>query len=236
MEQTEQTVQTDTALQVFPDDVIELAIISEDKPKVIRFTQTGVDIPEDLTFQEWYTVLQSVKWHHKKLAIAFADVIQYGNKHFGNDKVSESLEQLEFELPFVKSALAINSVPPEFRHPGLSAEHYVAIAKSDLSKKEKQKWAELADKLKLTATQLRLSMAQGEVIDTAATRAMNTGIITIPGIRQEFDVWLHRVGGFEGVQKMDINTKEDIYEELVPVVEFALKLSDDLEGVATANE
>lgn len=153
---------------------------------------------------------------------------------FGMEKVNDSLEQLEFDLPMVKAAITINSIPPELRYPELSADHYVELARAELSKKEKAKWAKTAAELKLTPTQLRLSMAEGEVVDTAAARQLSTGVITIPGIRQEFDVWMHRVGGIEGVRKMDYDTKQEIFEELEPLMLFAIKLEEELSGAAEA--
>lgn len=226
MEQTE-TEQTATPTPTSP---LELAVVTQGQTsKIIRLTDIGLQIPEDLTFEEWHDLLRSVKWYHKKLTIAFADIIEYGNTKFGQQRVNDSLEQLEFELPLVKAAISINSVPIELRHPELTAEHYIELAKADLPRKDKIKWAELAAKLKLTATQLRISMAAGEVIDTAAARALSTGVITIPGIRQEFDVWLHRIGGYEGVRKLDADTQQEIYEELEPIMEFAFHLQEDME-------
>lgn len=229
MEQTDQTEQTDQSFTL-TNAPLELAIVHNQITKIIRLTDIGLRIPEDLTFDEWFNLLRSIKWYHKKLTIAFADVIEYGNTKFGTQRVNDSLDQLEFDLPFVKAAISVNSVPVELKHPELSAEHYIELAKADLSKKDKIKWAELAAKLKLTPTQLRLSMAAGEVVDTAAARALATGIITIPGIRQEFDVWLHRIGGYDGVRKLEQDTQQEIYEELEPIMEFALHLQEDIEG------
>lgn len=207
---------------------MELAIVRGERVVKIKLTDIGLEIPEDLVFEEWFALLDSIKWHREKLTIALADVIEFGNKHFSAQKVSESLEQLEFELPFVKSAIAVNTIPIEMRHPELTSDHYIELSKADLTKKEKSKWAEIAAKLRLSPTQLRISIAAGEVVDTAAARALSTGVITIPGIRQEFDVWLHRVGGLDGVKKMESDTKQEIFEELEPILEFALKLEEDL--------
>lgn len=226
--QTEQTEQTETELT---ESIIELAIVAGETPKIVKLTPIGLDIPEDLTFEEWTELMASIHWHHKKLTIACADGIEYGNKHYGLDKVNQVLEQLEFELPMVKAAIAINSIPIDLRYPNLTADHYVELARADVPKKDKAKWAEIAARLRLTATQLRLSMAEGEVVDTAAARAMSTGIITIPGIRQEFDVWLHRVGGIEGVRKMDTDTQQEIMEELEPIIDFAVELERAMESI-----
>ena len=52
----------------------------------------------------------------------------------------------------------------------------------------------------------------------------NTGVITIHGIRAEFDVWIRRVGGLEGILKMKPELREEIIGEILPIA----KLSRDL--------
>ncbi len=41
-----------------------------------------------------------------------------------------------------------------------------------------------------------------------------SGLITIQGIRQSFDVWKRRVGGLNGILKMDRECQQDILVEL----------------------
>jgi hypothetical protein len=45
----------------------------------------------------------------------------------------------------------------------------------------------------------------------------NIGVTTIQGIRQEFDVWLRRVGGIDGILKMPPECLEDIVIEIQPI-------------------
>ena len=42
----------------------------------------------------------------------------------------------------------------------------------------------------------------------------NAGVITIHGIRQSFDIWKRRVGGLNGILKMDPERQQDILVEL----------------------
>lgn len=42
----------------------------------------------------------------------------------------------------------------------------------------------------------------------------NTGVITIQGLRQSFDIWKRRVGGLDGFLKMDPECQQDILVEL----------------------
>jgi hypothetical protein len=157
-----------------------------------------------------------------------ADCIAYGIKKWGKAKVDEALEQLEFEALMVKTAVAISGIPEEMRFPNLKADHYVELAKAELTKAKAIRWARIAAEQELTPSQLRFSIVENEVVDKAAARALSSGVITVQGIRQSFDVWLNRVGGLEGVKKMDIDHQNEIMEELAAICEFGLQLNNHI--------
>ena len=69
-------------------------------------------------------------------------------------------------------------------------------------------------------------MAEGEIVDKAAAKALNHGLITIHGIRQQFDLWLKKMGGIEGVLKRDQDAIEEIMGEIDEIVDFGLQLQD----------
>ena len=94
----------------------------------------------------------------------------------------------------------------------------VRIARADdLPKKGKLKWAKIASEQNLSPVQLKASIAAGEVVDVAAARQQRHGIISIHGIRQEVDIWLNRVGGIEGILKMDKPHQDEILELIEPI-------------------
>jgi len=45
-------------------------------------------------------------------------------------------------------------------------------------------------------------------------RRTDTGVLTIHGMRQDFDIWKRRVGGLNGILKMDRECQQDILVEL----------------------
>ena len=58
----------------------------------------------------------------------------------------------------------------------------------------------------------------------------NVGVITIQGMRQSFEIWKRRVGGLEGILKMDPQRQQDI---LIELQAFARLYHDILPGVKT---
>ncbi len=173
----------------------------------------------------------------RKAAIIVADCIAIGINKWGRKKVDEALEQLELEVTLVKTAVAINSVPHELRTENLDAEHYIELSRAQLPKAKAIRWARIASEQRLTPAQLRLSIVEGEVVDRAAAKMLQTGVITIHGIRQSFDVWYRRVGGINGVKKMEVEHQIEIAEELDSIMEFGYVLHEHLDQVqkATAN-
>lgn len=211
------------------DDAIELSVVEGPTSGLFKITETGLQIAEDVSYEQWREILRTLKLARNKTDIWTADCIRFGNGKFGADKVSECLEQLEFEAVAVKTAIAINSVPDELRLPFLKGEHFVEISRANLPREEQLHWGMLANDRRLTPSQLRLSIKEGEVIDTAAARALNTGVITIQGINQMFQVWQRRVGGLRGIHAMDREHQEDIIGELNEMVDFGLALRKHLE-------
>jgi hypothetical protein len=130
-------------------------------------------------------------------------------------------------MPVVRQAIAISSVPTELRELGLDADQLVELSKAE-GRDEQIKWGRIASEQGLNATQLRFSIAEGEVVDRAAAKQLNTGVVTPHGLRQSFDVWLRRMGGLEGIRKLDLDIQEEIAEELSAIVEFGLALDASL--------
>lgn len=214
---------------------IELQVVQGETSGLFKIQpSTGsVEFSEDISFDQWREVLILAKTIKRKSAVIVADCIIFGTTKWGSKAVDEALEQLEFETTLVKSAIAVTGIPRNMRHPHLDPDHYVELSRSKLGKKDKIKWAKIASDQRLSPPQLRISMAQGEVVDPAAVKQLQTGVITIHGIRQEFDVWVRRVGGIDGVKAMDSDLKVEILEELTAIVEFGMQLN---EHVATLRE
>jgi hypothetical protein len=52
----------------------------------------------------------------------------------------------------------------------------------------------------------------------------DTGVITIHGIRGLFDVWIRRVGGLEGILKMEPEIRQEIIGEILPIARLCRDL------------
>lgn len=209
---------------------IELQIVSGETSGLFKLNTTtgGVDFSADVSYDQWCEVLRLAKTIKRKAAIMVADCIAYGVPKWGAEKVDSALEQLEFEATMVKAAIAINTVPRTLRFENLDGDHYVELSKAKLDKKTATRWARIASEQRLTPSQLRLSISEGEVVDRAVAKQQSTGIYTIHGIRQEFDVWARRVGGLEGVKKMDTDHQVEIMEELAAICEFGFELNNHI--------
>jgi hypothetical protein len=210
---------------------IELAIVHGETSGIIRSTDTELKLAEDISYEQWREILKFIQSTRKKAAIYVADCIAFGIAKWGRKKVDEALEQLEFEATLVKTAIAITTIPLELRFGNLDGDHYVELAKSGIPKAQKIRWARIASEQNLTASQLRFSIIEGEVVDRAAAKAMQTGVLTIQGVRQSFDVWVRRVGGIEGVKAMELDHQVEIMEELDAICEFGMMLHDHLQAV-----
>lgn len=229
METTEQTV---------VNNYIELAIVrgaTSGQLKLNRITGE-IEFSDDVSYEQWLEVLATAKTLRDKAAVAVACCMSYGKKRWGEVKVNEGLEQLEFEATLVKSAIAINSIPKALLHENLDEDHYVELAKANLTPAQAKKWAKIAADQRLTASQLRASIKEGEVVDREATKALQHGLITIQGIRQEFDIWARRVGGIDGIKKMDMDNQVEIMEELSAICDLGFELHAHLSGIQEAIE
>jgi hypothetical protein len=207
---------------------IELSVVKGQTSGLFTLNPvTGeIQIAEDTTHEQFLEILRTVKHHKRWSDIVMAGVLRFGVAHFGADQLNLDLEQLEFEAVFVKTAVAINSVPEELRLPNLKGEHYVELVRANIPKEEVFKWGRIANDQLLTPIQLRLSIKEGEVVDPAAVKSLQHGVITIQGIHQTFSVWLRRVGGLQGVAKMDLENKEEILAEINEIIDFGLALRE----------
>lgn len=211
---------------------VELSVVCGAESGLFTITETGLEISEDISFDQFKQILRVLKLAKYKSTIWLADAIAFGNRIFGTAVVEDALEQLEFDMPVVRAAITVGSIPEELRYANLDSDHYVVLAGAE-DPKEQIKWARIASEKHLNPSQLKFSMAEGEIVDRAAARQLNTGVITPHGIRQSFDVWLRRMGGLEGIKKLELDMQEEIVEELSAIVEFGLAMDAALSSHET---
>jgi hypothetical protein len=212
---------------------IELSVINGETSGLFQINPKtgGVQFSDDVSYEQWREILRLARTVRKKAAITVADCISFGVKKWGNKKVDDALEQLELEATLVKTAMTITTIPQDLRFDNLEPDHYVELARSGIPKAQKIRWARIASEQGLTASQLRFSIVEGEIVDRAAAKAMQIGVLTIQGVRQSFDVWVRRVGGIDGVKAMELDHKIEIMEELDAICEFGMMLHDHLQEI-----
>lgn len=203
---------------------IELQVVSGETSGLITIKNNIITLSDDTTFEQWKIGLRYLLWSYRKAELGIADYISFAVKKWGREQVDQTLELLSTEATLVKSAIAVNSIPKQLRFDNLDGDHFVELARADISKQEMIRWARIASEQNLTPMQLRFSIIEGEVIDRAAAKQQGTGVYTVQGIRQSFDIWLRRVGGLGGVLDMDMDHKIEIMEELESICEFGLQL------------
>jgi hypothetical protein len=200
-----------------------LSIREGELPK-IHFSNVGVTLDEDLSFEEFRDGLRVVKRMHSRSTLMLADLKRAGEVKFGEIAVEQAMGQLEFDMPTVKAIININSVPASLREHDLEPEHYVALAKADITPKQREKWAATAASQNLSASTLKASIAEGEVVTPGQAKSKNHGIASPHGLNAEFAIWLRRVGGIKGVMQMDEGYAEDIARELADIIDFGIEL------------
>jgi hypothetical protein len=207
----------------------ELSFSAGEGP-VFFITDTGIEIQPDLTYEQWAKGLQCFKFMQKRVKTAFSEYLDFGRLKYGKEKVDTALLQLEFEMPTINEAKYINNVPANIRQEGLTAEHLIVLGRSDINDKEKAKWAKTASREKLTPTQLKASIKEGEVVDVSVARAHTHGVITLHAVTQEFTIWFNRMGGTESITKLDRGSIEEIVEQLRPMYDLFYDLNNHLGG------
>ena len=193
-------------------------------------TRMGIRLDGDLTKEEWVNLLTSLQCVKHAYHNTLADVLNYGRKKFGQEAVTQCLEQLEFELADVTKADAIGKLDYDFRlaYP-LTSEHYFVL--SHLEEPARSKWAKIAEKQKLSALELKRSIEAGKVLRLAEIQAnsgQSTGINTIQGVVFRMQQWQQSMGGTEKILHLPIPERQNLLTLLTPAIELAAKLEQSL--------
>jgi hypothetical protein len=178
----------------------------------------GWKLPNHLTFEQWMEAGKYLTRAADAIDFARADFIEFGRNKFGDERVKEALQQLEFPAPDFKKAQLLAGIT--LRDSALSPEHHFILAKADpgtdrptpehwgkMSPTEKSEWennwrtqwAELAKLEKLTAADLQESINRHTVTRIEKnTGDGNAGVSTWNGLVVQFglmkravkDTWL----------------------------------------------
>jgi len=198
----------------------------------VTVTSHGIRIDGTITLEEWKQLLGSLQSIRNAYHCALADTITYGQKHFGNETVSETIQQMEFDMADATKAIAIGTLTYDFRqkHP-LTSEHYHVLSTLAEDPAAQTKWAGLAQKENLTALELKRSIEKGSLIRTADIQRLSghgTGIATVQGVVFQFNAWQRKLGGTQAALQLPIQERSDLLDQLRPMVELAAALESSL--------
>jgi hypothetical protein len=197
--------------------------------RLFQITPTGLKFMGELSYEQWQDGMAMIKMMKGNLQVWLADFISHGRQLFGDEKVQETLAQMEFDYQDAQKAIAIGSLPAAVRRCGLTSEHYWVLAKAGLEDGQQEQWAALAEEHKLTPLQLVQSIAAGKVIKEGKGRnAGAKGIATVHGIRQYFDLWYHQVDKTDPITNWTPDRKRELWEELKGPVEVGVRLAREL--------
>lgn len=156
-------------------------------------TERGWALPDDISFYEWMEAGKFLVRSRDALDFWRADYIEKGRKLFGNDRVKEALQQLEFEMSDFKRAQLLAGIT--LRDPDLKPEHHFILAKANLDDIGRDMWAGLAKQNKLSAAELQESIKKGTVTRIQANDGDGSaGVSTWQGLVMQFSLMRRQVG------------------------------------------
>lgn len=184
-----------------------------------------------MTYDQWNSVLRAI--HSVKTAYhcILADHINYGREHFGVAEVSVALEQAEFDLADVTKADAIGQLTLDFRgRHQLTSEHYFILSKVE-SFKERTRWAQIAEREKLSPLELKRSIEAGRILHNDQiqnTSGQGSGINTIQGVIFKMQQWEREMGGVHNIVSLPVEERRNLLELLTPTIALASAIEESL--------
>lgn len=195
----------------------------------LTVTEFGLQIHRPLTWAEWQHMMKSLRTIKLAYGSALADLTAHGRQQFGDERVAGAMEQLEFDLSDANKAFAIAEIPLETRTVHrLTSEHAYILATclEDLPGL-REKWAAICAEHKLTAHELKHSIATGKVTrrdEIQAQHGTGPGINTLQSISFSLQRWEKSSGGEERILKLPEPEREKALQLLRPFVELAAKI------------
>jgi len=202
--------------------------------RMFEVTRRGIRFPGDLKWPQYAELVRAWKEIGEAHELGLANLVMYGQQRFGPEKVEALFHQLEFDLADFHRALAIGQIPLDLWSDGLTSEHlYILGTIKDIA--ERNKWRLACEKHDMDAFTLKRSIDAGRVLtakELETKRGSGTGIVTIHGIRHEFDLWQRTVGGEQAIAAFSLDEKRALLRELQAPGEMYLKLKDEIGAVA----
>ena len=212
----------DHPLEVTPLPIPELTLTRGQ----LKFAPEGLEIDPDLNFDQWHSLLSIFPKFKAAFHSHLADVLEFGRNKFGEAIVAQTLAQLEFDQIDVKRATAISTLARSTRKPWLNSEHYWVMSQSKMEPEAQAFWASQVVQHRLSPVELRQSIEKGKVITPSLLPDKRSGIPTIHGWRQIFELWWKDVSDF--IDDWPDDRKAHVLEELREPARLAIRLAKEL--------
>tara|TARA_R100000027_G_scaffold54802_4_gene43926 strand:+ start:21616 stop:22326 length:711 start_codon:yes stop_codon:yes gene_type:complete len=194
----------------------------------IKISAKGLDLPEDLTIEEWNRFGDFLAQANNSVGFWVGDWINFGEAKWG-EKYAEAMELTGFEYDTLAIyAYVAKRVELLMRINTLTFNHHRMVAK--LPPEQQARWLQAAEKYGLSSRLLSASITAGKVLQELP-RSEPTPKNHITHINRLVTWWRSRAQ--DALQKADEDHKDAIRRDLRPVVEIYLELGGDLEGLGT---
>ena len=119
----------------------------------VKWTEQGLDLPHNFTFEEWSSVGQTLQQLEKVMPWALGDWLMYGERRYG-DTYTQAVEETGLSHGHLRNLMWVaRKFPKDRRRPQLTHyHHYVCAA---LSEAEQDMWLDEAVENQWSSKELR---------------------------------------------------------------------------------
>ncbi|MFZ4597802.1 MAG: hypothetical protein ACOYNN_04080 [Terrimicrobiaceae bacterium] len=199
-------------------------------PDVAVFSRGALEFLRPPTQEEWSQIGRYVVASRTCSLRWIADWRRCGRREFGDEVVEQEEKQLEMQFKDMKAAEAIEALEGRGAK-AASDEHAFVVSQLCASPEEAEDWLQKSEEHDLSALELQRSIKAGKIIlDEDAPPRVNardksSGLVTIEGIRSQFDLWLKKVEEDGFPEEWDARRLGMVKNLLNPIRETALKVS-----------
>lgn len=215
-----------------PPDTHSITTIDTIAGARVTFTPGGLLIGQTLDAAQWREILTRLRTVKQTYQCYLADLIDYGNKHFGAEFVQGELRQLEFDLADVTHATAIGHTSLTLRNQRrLTSEHYYLLGRAFPDQPAQQDhWADLAIQHQLSPLALKRSLEapDGPAVITdqqlADLSGRHSGQPVLHGVSLTVRQWVNGLGGEDKLLRASRAVREAFVSEITPIDDLYQKV------------
>lgn len=189
----------------------------------VYITAKGLELPEDLTLQEWNRFGDFLAQANNSVGFWVGDWINFGEKKWG-EKYADAMELTGFEYDTLRDfAWVAKQVQSVVRATNLTFKHHRMVAK--LEPEQQARWLHLAEKHGLSSRLLSASITAGKVLKALPVQEPGTKT-HIPYVNRLVAWWRDKAK--DALQNAEPEHREAVRRDLKPVVEMYLELGGEL--------